>query len=92
MDQVAEQFLTNQLNNVRMELVSLVLYNETEKLAIKSEDEIREQMQGIIEKRFASFDKSKIDLSKNPILERITYIVFPIWEFEQLAREFQDLL
>lgn len=92
MDQIAEKFLTNQLENVKMELVSLVLYNETEKLTLNSEAEIKEQIQKIIEKKFASFDKEKIDLTKNPILGRITYIVFPVWEFERLAKEYQDML
>lgn len=92
MDQIAEKFLTNQLENVRMELVSLILYNETEKLTLLNEREIKNQIQKIIEKRFASFDKEKIDLVKNPILGRITYIVFPVWEFEKLAQEYQDML
>lgn len=92
LDQIAEQFLTNQLDNVKMELVSLVLYNETEKLTLNSEVEIKEQIQRIIESKFASFDKEKIDIVKYPILGRITYIVFPVWEFEKLAREYQDML
>ena len=92
MDQIAEKYLTNQLENVRMELVSLVLYHETEKVTLSSEQEIKEQIQKIIERKFASFDKSKIDLEKNPILGRITYIVFPVWEFDKLAREFQSMI
>ena len=57
-----------------------------------SYDDSVEERCKIIEKRFASFDKEKIDLVKNPILGRITYIVFPVWEFEKLAQEYQDML
>ena len=28
----------------------------------------------------------------NPILERITYIVFPIWNLKELIKEFQNQL
>lgn len=92
MDQIAEKYLTNQLENVKMELVSLVLYNETKKVTLNSEQEIKDQIQKIIGERFASYDKEKIDLQKHPILGRITYIVFPIWEFDKLAQEYQDMI
>lgn len=92
MNLIAEQFLTNQLKDVRIELVSLVLYNENQKIKINNEQEIKKQILQIIESRFASIDKSTIDFEKNPILARITYIAFPIWEFENLAQEYQKMI
>ena len=37
-------------------------------------------------------DKNKIDMRKNPILSRITYIVFPVWDLKELAEKFQKLI
>ena len=33
---------------------------------------------------FITLNESKIDLNKNPILNRITYIVFPVWDIRIL--------
>lgn len=90
MNDVAEQYLNNNLKNVEVHLVSIVVYNETKKLNMTSQEEIHKQIQQIIEDKYKSFDKSKIDIENNPILKRITYIVMPIWELDELAREFQN--
>lgn len=92
LDLVAEKILTNRLPNTKIELVSLVLYNETKPIKLISEDDIKSQIEKIIQDRYASFDKSKIKIDENPILNRITYIIFPIWKFEELAQEFQKLI
>ena len=90
MNDVAEQYLNNTLKNVEVHLVSIIVYNETKKLNITSQEEIRKQIIQIIEERYKSFDKSKIDIENNPILKRITYIVMPIWKLDELAKEFQN--
>ena len=90
MNDVAEKYLNNTLENVEVHLVSIIVYNETSKLNITSKKEIREQIQRIIEERYKSFDKSKIDIENNPILKRITYIVMPIWKLDELAKVFQN--
>ena len=92
LDLVAEKILTNRLPNTKIELVSLILYNETKPIKLISEDDIKSQIEKIIQDRYASFDKSKIKIDENPILNRITYIIFPIWKFEELAQEFQKLI
>ena len=56
------------------------------------EDKIREQIKQVIEGRYKEFDNTKIDIGNNPILGRITYIVFPIWKLEELIKEFQRQL
>lgn len=91
MDQVAEAFLTNKLPNVEVELVSLVLYDETSNIKVTNEQEIKNQITQIVIERYSNFDNSKIDLDKHPILRRITYIVFPIWKFDEIADEFQKM-
>ena len=55
-----------------------------------TEEDIKKQIQTIIEERYKGFEKSKIDIEKHPILKRITYIVLPIWELDQVAKDFQN--
>ena len=35
---------------------------------------------------------NKIDIENNPILRRITYIVFPVWDLKGLVEEFQKMI
>ena len=92
MDVVAEELLENVLPNVEVELVSLVLYDENKRVSGTNESEIKEQIKGIIQERYKAFDNKKIPIDDNQILRRITYIIFPIWKFEELATEFQNML
>lgn len=92
MDVVAEGILENTLPNVEIELVSLILYSETKTVSGTNEGAIKEQIKNIIQNRYKNFDNEKIPIKDNPILRRITYIVFPIWKFEELATEFQNML
>lgn len=92
MNEVAEQYLNNTLENVEVHLVSIVTYNETERLNFESEESIRRQIEQIIADRYKNYDNDKIDINKNPILKRITYIVFPIWELKDLAEQFQKMV
>lgn len=89
---VAEGFLNNTLKPVEIHLVSLITYDEVHKLEISNEDDIKAQIEEVIEGKYKKFDNSKIDLDKNPILNRITYIVFPVWDLEDLAKRFQKLI
>lgn len=92
LDNIAEQFLNNALENTRIELVSIVTYHETNKLNITNQNDIHRQIEEIIKSRFKSYDNTLIDIEENPILKRITYIVFPIWELDKLAKQFQDMI
>lgn len=91
LDKVAELFLSNQLSNVQIELTCLIMYNEDAEIKITDENDIKAQIKRVIEERYSSYDKSNIDINSNPILKRITYIVFPIWKFDELASEFQKM-
>ena len=78
MNEIAEAYLSNTLSGVQVQLVSIVVYNETKPLNQTTEDDIKKQIQTIIEERYKGFENSKIDIKKHPILKRITYIVLPI--------------
>ena len=90
MNEIAESYINNTLENVEVHLVSIVVYNETQNLDITSEEDIKRQIDEIIAERYKNFNNDKIDIKNNPILKRITYIVFPVWELENLAQEFQN--
>ena len=90
MNEIAEKYLCNTLDNVEVRLVSIVVYNETKKVNITNQNDIRKQIEEIIKARYKDFDKTKIDINGNAILKRITYIVMPIWKLDELAQEFQD--
>lgn len=92
MNEVAEQYLNNTLKPVEVQLVSIITYNEVTKLTKDNETHIKKQLEKIIEEKYKGFDNNKIDLKKNPILSRITYIVFPVWDLKELAERFQELI
>ena len=92
MNVVAEKYLNNTLKSVEIQLVSIVIYNELSKIDKIDENTIRNNIKKIIEDRYRNYDKNKIDTKKNPILSRITYIVFPVWDLKELAEKFQKLI
>ena len=92
MNEVAEKYLSNTLKSVEIQLVSIVTYNELSKIDKIDENTIRNNIKKIIEDRYRNYDKNKIDMIKNPILSRITYIVFPVWDLKELAEKFQKLI
>ncbi len=92
MNEIANSFLSNTLSNVEIQLVCLVLFHENEKIEITNEEDIRQQILCIIKERYSSINKNMINVEIYPILRRITYIAFPIWKFDELAKEFQRML
>ena len=92
MDQIAEQFINNNLKNVEVHLVCIVVYNEKSDIKGNSREEIIQKITNVIENKYADFDKKKIDLETNSILKRVTYIVFPIWKLDELAKTFQQMI
>lgn len=87
--EIAEKYKNCNLENVEIHLVNIVIYNETEK--IDKRENIKQQIENIIKERYEKFDFSKID-EKNPIIQRINYIIFPIWEFSKLLDKFFENL
>ena len=92
MDQIAEQYINNTLENVEVHLVCIVVYNETSDIKGNDREEIIQKITNVIENKYANVDKNKIDTETNSILKRITYIVFPIWKLDELAKTFQQMI
>lgn len=92
LNMVAEKYINNTLESVEVHLVSIIIYNEDQVINITDEMDIKRQIKDIVRERYKNYDNKKIDINKNRILSRITYIVFPIWKLEELARDFQNRL
>lgn len=92
MNDVAEAYLEKKLKNVEIHLVCIVVYNETRKLKNQTETKITKEIDKIIEERYRKFDNKKIPIEENIILNRITYIAFPIWKLDELLETFQKEL
>ena len=92
LEKIAQDYINGVTENAEVHLVSVITFNEKSQVKLVSEVEIKNRIKSIIEYRYKNFDKNKIDIKNNPILKRITYIAFPIWEFEQLIEEFASKL
>ena len=92
MNEIAEEYLEKTLRNVEIQLVCIIVYHETKKLKEKTEEEIRKEIEQIIIEKYKKYDNEKIPIEENIILNRITYIVFPIWKLDELLKIFQEEL
>ena len=91
---IARQYKTNQLANTKVRLVCQVIYNEN-KLPNPTETsvDLGEYTKQVIEKRFSSFPNSTIlAFGKAAVVQRITYIVFPVRDLEGLLELFLKTL
>lgn len=90
--QVATDYKSGKLKNAELQLVSIIIYCENKKLEKKSETQIKSDIIKIIEERGKELDGKiykKIDVGLHP---RFNYIIFPIWELEDLLEQFQKLI
>ena len=92
MNEIAEEYLEKTLRNVEIQLVCIIVYHETKKLKEKTEEEIRKEIEQIIIEKYKKYDNEKIPIEENIILNRIKYIVFPIWKLDELLKIFQEEL
>lgn len=90
LEEIAKKYKANLLPNVHFEMICLVAYNETNRTIGSNEDEIKTSIKSIIEERCNSLDVSCFDSVDERILKRINYVIFPIWEFDGLLKEFQN--
>lgn len=89
-EQLATALVNGEIKDAEFRLVSIIAYEEKSAKNGNTRDEILKAVKDAIEKRYFNFDNSKIDISSNPILNRITYIVFPVWSFDELIKDFSD--
>lgn len=90
--QVAAEYKNGKLKNVELQLVSIITYCENKKLEKKNETQIKSDIIKIIEERGKELDRKifkKIDVGLHP---RFNYIILPIWELDDLLKQFQKLI
>jgi hypothetical protein len=89
LEDIAKKYKRNELENVRIELICLVAYNETKKVSGTNEREIQSSIKKVIEERCKNLDKECYEDIDTQIICRINYIIFPIWELDKLLDDFE---
>lgn len=90
--EIAKDYKNGTIRNMEIHLVCLVAYNETEKVKKQSEDQIKADIMKIIKARCNSLEKGIFSNIDNSLLSRINYIIFPIWDLENLITTFQRMV
>lgn len=90
--QIAIDYKNGTLKDCEVHLVAVITYNETEAFNKTSEKEIKESIEKIIKTRCSKLNAdifAKIDAGLHP---RFNYILIPIWELDELLKEFEKLI
>lgn len=90
LEDIAKKYKRNTLENVHFELVCLVAYNENRSINGTNEIEIKDSIKTIIEARCSSLDTTCFDMVAGRILNRINYVIFPVWNLDQLLDDFTN--
>jgi hypothetical protein len=88
LEMVAQDFLRGKLANARFELVCLIAYEETKSVDASSEHEIRKNIEDCLIARWNDVADDVYEGIRKPLIERINYIVFPVWGLETLLSAF----
>lgn len=92
LEEIAKAYKSGTLSNVHFELICLVAYNETKKIKGSNEADIKASILAIIKERCNSIDNSAYSKIDDVILDRINYIIFPIWDLDSLLQNFQRII
>jgi hypothetical protein len=85
---LAKRYKQGQLNGAHFELVCLVAYNETKSISGENESEIKASIQSIIQERCESLESALFNAIEHKLLNRLNYIIFPVWELDSLLDDF----
>lgn len=89
---VAQDLKENRLQNVKFELVCIIIYNETKDIMADSEQEIKANIINTILDHCNKFNKQFFTRFQNVVINRINYILFPVWELDKILAEFDKQL
>ena len=92
LENIAKSYKANTLPDVHFELVCLIAYNENKVLTGNNEKDIKQSIISIIEERCSDLEGSCFDTIDRKIIDRINYVIFPIWDMDKLLTEFQTLV
>ena len=88
LQQIAIDLKDGKLPGVRFELVCLVAYEENKDIDAASEQEIKENIERCIAERWNDVPDDVYHGMRDSIVNRINYIVFPVWGLEALLNVF----
>lgn len=92
LETLAIQYKSGKLENTHFELVCLIAYNETNNISGTNESEIKDSIMSTIKDRCDSLDKSIFDISEKRVVDRLNYIIMPIWKLDEFLNEFSNLI
>lgn len=90
--EIAKAYKNGTIKNAEIHLVCLVAYNETKKVKKVSEDQIKKDIMAIIKSRCESLEPEIFKNIEDGLLSRINYIIFPVWDLENLIVSFQRMV
>lgn len=85
---IAKGIKNNSISNIKYELVCVVTYEEIDSKNGSNEIEIKNAIEGVINKKLAAFDLTFFSGKPQPVLDRIHLFVMPVWGLEALLQEF----
>ena len=86
--EVANRYKNNEMDEVRMELVCIIIYNETQKINFDGKEGIKAELEKIIKKKCSTIDK-KLYAPVTNYLGRMNYIIFPVWNLDKVLENFE---
>jgi hypothetical protein len=89
---VASQILRNQIADLTLHPVSIVIFNETTKLAGESSKQLKEFIKETIVKQCSKIPADAYHSIPELALPRMTYIIMPVWHLDELLDEFVEAL
>lgn len=92
LNDLARDFKDGCLDNIRHELVSVVAYHENNSINGDSEDIIKQEIRRTVKARYASVDGDAYDNIDERLPDRMHYVIFPIWQFDEFITKFEDSL
>lgn len=89
---IASAYKKGKLPNVEVHLVSIVVYNETNKITRKNESQIKNDIMQVIRQRTQALNAKIFASIDSGLIPRFNYIILPIWELDELIQIFQRRL
>jgi hypothetical protein len=89
---IAQQYKNGTLQNSEVHLVSIIVYNETEKITKNNELQIKADIIKVIEERGKTLQRDIFKIISPELHPRFNYIILPVWELDQFIVHFQTKL
>ena len=86
---IVKSYKRGTLENSKINLVCIIAYSEKDMKIGDNDAEIQKNIFNMIKKRCEKFNNENLNKHDNKHLDRIHYIIFPFWEFEELLKKFQ---